>query len=104
MKNITTSKDETVIQDNLKKMEKDILASLYHSVYNKSAKIQHQYCPPSWCKYQMDKVNKTTGYNHQEQKKKNTSKIYEAYATFIQKIVRAKFVEKMCNGTYSKSE
>lgn len=69
MKNVTTSNEESVIDKHVKDMEKDILASLHHSVYHRNPATQHKYCSPDWCKYQQDKVNKTQTYDHEQSKK-----------------------------------
>ena len=64
MSNTTKSKDEKVIKQHIKSMKKSILASLYHSVYNKNPKTMHKYCPVEWCQYKKDINNKTLLYDH----------------------------------------
>ena len=59
------------INKHIKSMKKSILASLYHSVYNKKPKTMHQYCPVEWCQYQKDKKNKTSLYDHAAVEKKS---------------------------------
>ena len=81
IKNCTTSKNETDISKSIKNMEKGVLASLYHSVYNKNPASQHKYCPVDWCQYQQDKQNKTNNYDHIKSKEKKLP------ATFLKELL-----------------
>ena len=49
---VTTAKER---KNAVEKMQKAVMASLYHNVMLPDDKVRHQYCPKgkeSWCKYQ----------------------------------------------------
>ena len=50
---------------NLKEMKAGVLASLFHVASSKNNSLHFPHCPTgsdSWCKYNADKINKTTTY------------------------------------------
>ena len=70
MSHTTKSKDQVDIGNAVAKMQKSIMASLYHSVYNENPSLQHQHCYEPWCKWFQDQKDGTNTYHHEDQKQK----------------------------------
>ena len=54
-----SAKSKTELESAIQNMQKDIKASLYHSVKLENNELRHQFCPKgktSWCSYQKDKA------------------------------------------------
>ena len=70
MSNVTTSKDPQQMEIAVTNMQQQIMASLCHNVYNKNPEEQHKLCPEKWCKFQQDKRDGTSTYDHAKQQSK----------------------------------
>ena len=73
MDHTTSSKDPNDINNAVKKMQINILASLHHSVANKNPNEQHKFCfdeNVNWCTYKKDLQNPQSNSNT-KQKEKN---------------------------------
>ena len=68
----TSSKDPVVIQESVKKMKINILASLHHSVKNDDPAEQHKFCMDravQWCSYKKSLNSPQTSTSTKKQKK-----------------------------------
>jgi len=85
MDHTTLSKDPDDIQEAVKKMKVNILASLHHSVQNQDPEEQHKFCmDPSvnWCKHKKS-LNDLTSLQHQKDRLKK-NKLPESFLIHMQ--------------------